>query len=436
LIEKSWLRHFGKKASTRMSDRQAHGKALVLDDGAARLWLAYNSQDDLDALAKIFQKAKRADLHLVPPADDLAALPKLAARINAEHQAMIGAVKRGIEHALACGDLLIEAKVKVRGAGARWLPWLAANCPLISNRTARLYMQLARAKPALETKMATVADLTLQGAVKLLSVKTRPPKLHPVTISGPLAARMKVVQGDCRSVLPTITEPYIRECFPLLKDGFEEFRISDPPYNQGRPGYDDYDDSLPEDEYRNMIIQVFGGKRSVFIHYGRVIINKFGGGVLGKCMQEMPWIYNNNLPDQHRLIAWFNCQPDLSRVGQDYKNPNDARVKKRIEAGCEARGYDWYFDIVKNVSKTHDHPCPIPVELAARIIWVTTNPGDLIIDPFCGSGTIVAVAAALGRYAIGIDQSEKYCRIARARLGTIERELGLKDEAVFAEAAE
>ncbi len=123
-------------------------------------------------------------------------------------------------------------------------------------------------------------------------------------------------------------------------------------------------------------------------------------------------------------ITFWNCRPDLSRLAQPYKNPTDKRIAKLIEEGCEARSYDWWeIDQVKNVSKDHDHPCPIPVELARRIVLSTTNPGDLIVDPFAGSFTIPAVAAVLGRQAIGIEQSEKYCEIARSRLGTIIQEL-------------
>ncbi len=82
------------------------------------------------------------------------------------------------------------------------------------------------------------------------------------------------------------------------------------------------------------------------------------------------------------------------------------------------------------MSKDHDHPCPIPVELARRIVLVTTEPGDRIVDPFSGSGTIPAVAAAFGREGIGIDISEDYCEIARARLGTIIDELNNSPEEI------
>ncbi len=389
-------------------------------------WLAYDSQYDRDVLTKIFKKAK-ADLHLVKPAvDDAAFVAEVEAKLAGAERKQASTTQDFID----IGRMLLERKA-------------------IGKRVRRLqqYMQVAEAidtaDEATKTKISSFFPQGFDAVLnELQSLKRRAKKsrLAPVIIPDDLAARMRIIQGDCREVLPMITEPYIRATFPAIKDAFEVFRISDPPYNQGRPGYDGYDDKMPEDEYRNMIIQVYGGQRSVIIHYGRVIINKFGNGVLGECLKDVPWIYNNNLPDQHRLIAWFNCQPDLSRLGQPYKNQKDRRIIECMKAGHEVRLYDfWYIEIVKNVSKPFDHPCVLPVELARRIILVTTNPGDLIVNAFCGSGTIVAVAAALGRFAIGIDISEKYCEIARARLGTIERELEACQElgaAVVGEAAE
>ena len=82
-----------------------------------------------------------------------------------------------------------------------------------------------------------------------------------------------------------------------------------------------------------------------------------------------------------------------------------------------ARGYDWWeINQVKNVSKKHKHSCPIPEQVAEKIILSTTNKGDLIIDPFCGSGTIISVAKRLNRNFIGIEISSEYCKIARDRL--------------------
>jgi hypothetical protein len=305
---------------------------------------------------------------------------------------------------------------------------LALSFPDRSLSTLHEYMALAKGFDAADDPAKVqLAGLFKHGWKAVLEeirrLKRRPKKPAPLIIPARLQERMQIIHGNCLDILPTITEPHIL--------------ISDPPYNQGI-GYDGYDDALPPDEYRNMLIKVFGGKKAVIIMYPEEIINLLGGGALRECLEVVAWVYPSNTTKQHRLVTWWNCKPDLTRLGQPYRNPNDKRIVKLIEEGCEARSYDWWGNIhqVKNVSKDHDHPCPIPVELARRIILTTTEPGDRIVDPFCGSGTIPAVAAALGRYAIGIEQSEKYCEIAKARLGTIEEELGLKDETVFAEAAE
>lgn len=56
-----------------------------------------------------------------------------------------------------------------------------------------------------------------------------------------------------------------------------------------------------------------------------------------------------------------------------------------------------------------DHPCPFPDGIVTRALVGTTNPGDLILDPFAGSGTTLRVAKDMGRRAVGIEAREDYC---------------------------
>lgn len=67
-------------------------------------------------------------------------------------------------------------------------------------------------------------------------------------------------------------------------------------------------------------------------------------------------------------------------------------------------------------TETTGYPTQKPEALLERIIRATTAQGSAVLDPMCGSGTTVAVAARLGRQAVGIDQSPVACGIARARL--------------------
>jgi site-specific DNA-methyltransferase (adenine-specific) len=64
----------------------------------------------------------------------------------------------------------------------------------------------------------------------------------------------------------------------------------------------------------------------------------------------------------------------------------------------------------------HGHPAPFPVELARRCIRLSTWPGETILDPFAGAGTTLLAARQLGRRAIGVERSERYCELAVQRL--------------------
>ena len=70
-----------------------------------------------------------------------------------------------------------------------------------------------------------------------------------------------------------------------------------------------------------------------------------------------------------------------------------------------------------------EHPCEFPVTLPAMAIQVWTDPGDLVVDCFAGSGSTGAAAANLGRRFIGFELDENYCRMAEARLASAQRPL-------------
>jgi site-specific DNA-methyltransferase (adenine-specific) len=195
----------------------------------------------------------------------------------------------------------------------------------------------------------------------------------------------------------------------------EAFVISDPPYNQ-KYHYFAYSDDMSIDEYGKMMADAFAGRKSVIISYPEETINVLGK--LGDCSEVVSWVYNSNTAKQHRLISWWNCKPDMRKIGQPYKNPMDKRIKKRIDEGKQARLYDWWkINQVKNVSKKDNpHPCLIPYEIAQRIILLTTKEDDTIIDPFAGSGTVLKAAKDCGRNYIGFEIDKKYCDYAKTIL--------------------
>jgi site-specific DNA-methyltransferase (adenine-specific) len=81
----------------------------------------------------------------------------------------------------------------------------------------------------------------------------------------------------------------------------------------------------------------------------------------------------------------------------------------------------WYVPRVCGTFKERvSHPCQMPEAVLERIIQVASKTGDLVLDPFAGSGTTLAVAKKLGRKYLGVELSEQYADGVRKRLQMIE----------------
>ena len=79
---------------------------------------------------------------------------------------------------------------------------------------------------------------------------------------------------------------------------------------------------------------------------------------------------------------------------------------------------------VKKVEKEFGkHPTQKPLEIMERLVLSSTQPGDLILDPFSGSGTTGVAAIKHGRKYIGFDIDSSFNRLARKRIGQIEKSL-------------
>jgi len=93
------------------------------------------------------------------------------------------------------------------------------------------------------------------------------------------------------------------------------------------------------------------------------------------------------------------------------KNPTVYNSKK-------VPGNVWYFPRVRyRMSEYENHPSQKPETLLERIILASSNPGDLVLDPFAGTFTTCAVAQKLNRRCIGIEMQEEYIKIGLRRLG-------------------
>ena len=224
---------------------------------------------------------------------------------------------------------------------------------------------------------------------------------------------INIYNEDCQDILPHILENIDRK---------KVIFVSDPPFNIGYH-YNSYKDNLNEEEYYECLESIFGEDSCVIIHYPEQLykfsfqIGKFPDKVIS-------WVYNSNTGKQHRDIAFFGVKPDMGKVRQPYKNPNDKRIRERVARGCKgAKLYDWWnINQVKNVSKEKTkHPCQMPLEVMKNIVGIL--PDDcIIIDPFMGSGTTgLAVIEmneqqGVNRSFIGIELDKEYYEIAKNRL--------------------
>lgn len=144
------------------------------------------------------------------------------------------------------------------------------------------------------------------------------------------------------------------------------------------------------------------------------------------------WVHDHGthatkrLSPRHEAILWatkgaahFDLDP--IRVPQKWPGKKHFKGPKKGQLSCNPLGKNpgdvWTITQVKNnhPEKTA-HPCQFPEELVRRCVLSTTKPGDLVMDPFAGSGTVGRVCADTGRRALLIERDEKYVEIARRRI--------------------
>lgn len=102
-----------------------------------------------------------------------------------------------------------------------------------------------------------------------------------------------------------------------------------------------------------------------------------------------------------------------------YRQPNGTLIKKVIDPGRDTKDASniWAYAVGGNDT---NHPGTFPEKLAEDHILSWSNPGDIVLDPFCGSGTTPKMAIKHHRQFIGIDISEEYCTLARKRIAAVQ----------------
>ncbi|MFM7035128.1 MAG: DNA-methyltransferase [Planctomycetia bacterium] len=253
-----------------------------------------------------------------------------------------------------------------------------------------------------------------------------------------------VHQGDCLALLRR------------MPAGTAHLAFADPPFNIGYD-YDTYDDRRASGDYLDWskrwmqeIVRVLRDDGSFWLAIGdeyaaelKVIATRELGLT---CRSWVVWYYTfgvnckQKFSRSHAHLFHFVKDPAAFTFNVDAIRVPSARElvygDKRADArgrlpddtwilrpqdlpeGFEADGDTWYFPRVCGTFKERSgwHGCQMPEQLLGRIIRASSNPGDLVVDPFGGSGTTLAVAKKLGRSFLGFELSEAYAARIRERL--------------------
>ncbi len=130
---------------------------------------------------------------------------------------------------------------------------------------------------------------------------------------------------------------------------------------------------------------------------------------------EYMFVLSNGVPKTFNPIM-DRLNLHVTKAGYNMKRERDGgkTYRKPFEPSQYGKRYNiWEYDVGGVAS--YDHPAIFPNELADDHIISWSNPSDLILDPFLGSGTTAFCAKKLGRKCIGIEIEEKYCEIAAKR---------------------
>ena len=238
-----------------------------------------------------------------------------------------------------------------------------------------------------------------------------------------------------------------RDILPNL-DNFQTV-IVDPPYNINFDYKGGYKDNLDSEDYKNLIKDILNlsykatkDEASFFIILPPLIIGELFETIKAtewRVHQWISWVYPSNVGHSknkfttaHRGVLWLtkdNPKIYIDRVSQPYKNPTDKRVKKLIESGKDGTNlYDWWdhvvdtevwqeINLVKNTSADKAlYVNQIPTKLLRKLILVTTNPKQKVLDPMCGTGSTLIAARREGRVGFGIDQNKDLVKLWKSNV--------------------
>ncbi|WP_430256181.1 site-specific DNA-methyltransferase [Neorhizobium sp. DAR64872/K0K18] len=254
----------------------------------------------------------------------------------------------------------------------------------------------------------------------------------------PHAWMNSIIKGDCVAALEALPDKSVDAIF------------ADPPYNLQLGGAlhrpdQSLVDAVDDDWDQFASFQVYDAFTRAWLLACRRVLKPNGtiwviGSYhnifrVGAIMQDLNfWLLND--------IVWRKTNPMPNFKGRRFQNAHETMIWASRDA--KAKGYtfnyealkasnddvqmrsDWLFPIcsggerLKGDDGKKVHPTQKPEALLARIIMSCTKPGDVVLDPFFGSGTTGAVAKRLGRNFVGIEREQDYIDAASARIASVE----------------
>jgi len=223
----------------------------------------------------------------------------------------------------------------------------------------------------------------------------------------------------------------------LVPDSSIHLMVTSPPYNARK----EYDEDLTLEEYLRLLESVFRETYRVLVPGGRACINVANLGrkpyiplnafislmmvEIGFLMRgEIIWDKGSSVGSSTAWGSWLSASnPTLRDVHEYVLVFSKGRFKRQKNGKVSTIERDDFLELTKSVwqfptesASRVGHPAPFPVELPRRLIELYTFEGDVILDPFMGSGTTAIAALETGRHFVGYELDPEYTDLAKQRI--------------------
>ena len=223
-----------------------------------------------------------------------------------------------------------------------------------------------------------------------------------------------------------------------IPDDSIHLMVTSPPYNVGK----EYDNDLTLDEYLELLTTVFGQTYKKLVTGGRACINIANIGrkpyiplhaMVIEIMLDLGFLMRGEIiwdksASAGGSCAWGSWMSASNPVLRDYHEyilvfSKESYSKNRSQERKDTIERDEFIQWTKSIwtfpavnAKKIGHPAPFPIELPHRLINLYSYEGDVVLDPFCGSGTTCIAALQNNRNYIAYDINEEYVKLSQKRI--------------------